>query len=121
MTPGWGREYRKAFLRCSRTRGYTVDVGLCCLTVTLGVLFSNSIIDGNIRKIKESKYATSILAHKKNTQNRIKVYSGYDKSILPYMENKGVKMNLGLPVSFSDDEFVIGPCRSAATHDNDRE
>ena len=23
-------------------------------------------------------------------------------------------------VSFSDDEFVIGPCRSAATHDNDR-
>jgi hypothetical protein len=23
-------------------------------------------------------------------------------------------------VSFSDDEFVIGPCRSTATHDNDR-
>ncbi len=22
-------------------------------------------------------------------------------------------------VSFSDDEFVIGPCRSTATHDND--
>jgi hypothetical protein len=25
-----------------------------------------------------------------------------------------------LTVSFSDDEFVIGPCRSTATHDNDR-
>ena len=25
-----------------------------------------------------------------------------------------------LVVSFSDDEFVIGPCRSTATHDNDR-
>ncbi len=23
-------------------------------------------------------------------------------------------------VSFSDDEFVIGPCRSTATHDNDK-
>ncbi len=23
-------------------------------------------------------------------------------------------------VSFSDDEFVIGPCQSTATHDNDR-
>ncbi len=74
------------------TRIYcTVDVGPCCLTVTLGVLFSNSIIDGNIRKIKESEYATSILAHKKNTQNRIKVYSGYAKNILPYMENKRAK------------------------------
>jgi hypothetical protein len=82
------------------TRIYcTVDVGLCCLTVTLGVLFSNSIIDGNILKIKESEYATSILAHKKNTQNRIKVYSGYAKNILPYMENKRVEMNLGLPQS----------------------
>jgi hypothetical protein len=30
--------------------------------------------------------------------------------------------NLNNPsgVSFSDDEFVIGPCRSTATHDNDR-
>jgi hypothetical protein len=25
-----------------------------------------------------------------------------------------------IAVSFSDDEFVIGPCRSTATHDNDR-
>jgi hypothetical protein len=30
------------------------------------------------------------------------------------------KMWQKLLVSFSDDEFVIGPCRSTATHDKDR-
>ncbi len=34
--------------------------------------------------------------------------------------NVFVRVNISYGVSFSDDEFVIGPCRSTATHDNDR-